>query len=278
MNALRKLSGSGSSSRSSGSAAPTQYVVTVSRAGGSFGLGLSDDNVVTTVAEKSSAAEASIQPNDRVVTVDGQPVGSRKLVSLLAENRNTEITLGIERGSSSVARKSSGSGATPRGLGLFSSRSKSNTQTDDVHRTGSFADMGERILTLRLARESDGDAMGLEVDQTNKVTAVMADTVAHKAGLQVGDVVTKARRRAKGGPQNATCPPPLYTQRLARPCRPPMPRAAGWQGPAGRVPHRHAGRELRSARPHADNPPRRANRRGDLAHAASALGGDMNMR
>ncbi len=221
MNALRKLSGSGSSSRSSGSAAPTQYVVTVSRAGGSFGLGLSDDNVVTTVAEKSSAAEASIQPNDRVVTVDGQPVGSRKLVSLLAENRNTEITLGIERGSSSVARKSSGSGATPRGLGLFSSRSKSNTQTDDVHRTGSFADMGERILTLRLARESDGDAMGLEVDQTNKVTAVMADTVAHKAGLQVGDVVTKARRRAKGGPQNATCPPPPLHP---TPC-PPMPPA-----------------------------------------------------
>ena len=54
--------------------------VAVSRAQGSLGLGLSDENVVTAVAPHSAAAAAKLRPFDKVVSIDGQPLGSRQVL------------------------------------------------------------------------------------------------------------------------------------------------------------------------------------------------------
>ena len=46
------------------------------------------------------------------------------------------------------------------------------------------------MVTLRLAREAN-EPWGLEVDETNTVSAVMSDSLAYRAGFIVGDIVTK---------------------------------------------------------------------------------------
>ena len=198
MKAIRRMSGS-----TSHRASVTSLTVTVSRAEGSFGLGLSDDNVVTDISEKSSAASTEIQAGDRVVSVDGQPVGSRKLVSMLAENASTSVTLGLER--SPLLDKSS-SGGAPRSLLPGRGRSASTAKASDpLDRTGSFVAAGEQVLTLRLAKETTEQELGLEVDQNNSVTAVMWETAAYKAGLQVGDIVTKLDGKDLGETKLINC-------------------------------------------------------------------------
>ena len=73
--------------------------VTVSRAGDTlFGLGMDNDNIVDAVAEGSSSAQAGLLVGDKVVSVNGQRLGARKLARWLAETHATLIKLGIERG------------------------------------------------------------------------------------------------------------------------------------------------------------------------------------
>ena len=127
----------------------------------------------------------------RVVGIGGQPVGARKLVSLLAENPGSEINLEIERRSSTERMGS----ITPR-IPFPSRRPVSGSGYDipsDAElscRSGSFAAAGETVMTMRLCRKVD-EPWGLEVDEANNVSAVMWDSLAYKAGFLVGDVVTK---------------------------------------------------------------------------------------
>ena len=154
MNTMRRLSSSSSKPKA------TRHTVTISRAEGSLGLGLSDDNCVTAITPDSSAASADVLVGDRIVGIGGQPAGSRKLVSLLAENAGSEIELDIER--ASAERKG---GSTPRfGSTLFGGTSRRSARSsnshdsgsdfapDEVisHRTGSFASAGETVRALRL--------------------------------------------------------------------------------------------------------------------------------
>ena len=151
MNALRKLSSTSSKPKG------TRHTVTISRSEGSLGLGLSDDNCVTSITPGSSAASVDVLLGDFVVGIGGKPVGSRKLVSVLAENAGSEIELEIERASA----ESKGS-STPRfGSSLFGGLSRRSTRADsgsDVasdevthqHRTGSFAQAGETVRALHL--------------------------------------------------------------------------------------------------------------------------------
>jgi len=200
MNALRKLSSTGSKPKGA------RHTVTISRSEGSLGLGLSDDNCVTSITPGSSAAATDVLVGDYVVGIGGKPVGSRKLVSVLAENAGSEIELEIERASAeSQGSSTPRGGSTPRfGSSLFGGMSRrstrsdshdsgSNAASDEVshqHRTGSFAHAGETVVTLRLAREAN-EPWGLEVDETNTVSAVMSDSLAYRAGFIVDDEVTK---------------------------------------------------------------------------------------
>ena len=93
-----KLGGSGEKKRAALSDGAEILTVVISRAGGfTFGLGLNNDNIVTKVTAESSAATAGVRFGDKVISVDGKEVGSRKLVSMLAENPNTELKLELER-------------------------------------------------------------------------------------------------------------------------------------------------------------------------------------
>ena len=47
------------------------------------------------------------------------------------------------------------------------------------------------MVTIRLARNSAATPLGIDFDNDNKVSAVSVDSVAHKAGLKVGDVITE---------------------------------------------------------------------------------------
>jgi hypothetical protein len=153
MNTLRRMS----SIKPKG----TRHTVTISRSEGSLGLGLSDDNCVTSITPGSSAAATDVLVGDYVVGIGGKPVGSRKLVSVLAENAGIEIVLEIERASAeSKGSSTPRGGSMPRfGSSLFggmsrrSTRSGSDAAPDEVtheHRTGSFAQAGETVRALRL--------------------------------------------------------------------------------------------------------------------------------
>jgi C-terminal processing protease CtpA/Prc len=187
MNTLRKLS------NSSKPKAP-RHTVSISRSEGSLGLGLDDDNCVTSITPGSSAAATDVLVGDYVVGIGGKPVGSRKLVSVLAENAGSEIELEIERGSAeSNGSSTPRGGSMPRfGSSLFGGMSRRSTQSgsDDANRAGSFAQAGETVVTLLLAREAN-EPWGLEVDETNSVSAVMSDSLAYRAGFIVDDEVTK---------------------------------------------------------------------------------------
>ena len=151
--------------------------VEVSRAGGSLGLGLNNDNIVTAVTKGSPSETAGIRRGDKVVAVGEKDVGSRKLVSLLAENASASVTLKLER---------------PRGTPR-SPRDSMHSPIEAVtslFKKGSYAAPGQDVRTFRLARIGD-KALGMELDQFHKVTAVRIDSVAAKAGVLVGDVVTK---------------------------------------------------------------------------------------
>lgn len=47
------------------------------------------------------------------------------------------------------------------------------------------------MLTLRLACSAAGEIIRLTVDDDNRVVLVELDSIAHRAGLIVGDIVTK---------------------------------------------------------------------------------------
>ena len=159
MNTLRKLS-------SSSKPKAPRHTVSISRSEGSLGLGLDDDNCVTSITPGSSAAATDVLVGDYVVGIGGKPIGSRKLVSVLAENAGSEIELEIERASAeSQGSSTPRGGSTPRfGSSLFGGMSRrstrsdshdsgSNAASDEVshqHRTGSFAQAGETVRALRL--------------------------------------------------------------------------------------------------------------------------------
>ena len=195
MNTLRRLS----VSKPKGA----RHTIVVSRAGGSIGLGLSDDNCVTSIAQGGSAASCDVMIGDRIVGVSGKRVSSRKVVSVLAENTGDDIELEIERRALTTERKASMSRLgstfiTPRAPSRFSisaltgshNQRFSRSESGVACRTGSFAASGETVITLRLVREAE-ESWGLEVDEMNTVTAVMSDSLASRAGFVVGDIVTK---------------------------------------------------------------------------------------
>ena len=111
---------------------PERLSLVVSRASGSIGISLTDANMVTDVAEGSAAAQAGMLARDVVIGVNGQPLGPRKVVSLLAETHDPSVTLEIERG-----------GPTPT-VEASSRQSYSGRAPDlgDSPRSGSFAAPG----------------------------------------------------------------------------------------------------------------------------------------
>ena len=137
----------------------TRHTVSISRSEGLLGLGLSDDNCVTSITPDSPAANADVLVGDYVVGFGGKPVG-RKLVSLLAENTASQIELEIERAYAESKGSSTPRGSSmPRfGSSLFAGMSRrrssgiiqnSDAAADEVtHSTGSFAHAGETVRAL----------------------------------------------------------------------------------------------------------------------------------
>lgn len=173
-----KLPGGGTRA-SAGDGVETVTVV-ISRAAGSLGIGLNDDNIVTKVTPKSSSETAGVKFGDKVISVDGKEVGKRKLVSMLAENPNTELTLELARQPVQPTPGQPGSSA-----------SGDSPKPKGIAKTGSYAAPGQMVFTFRLARDGD-TPLGVELSpEGTEVKSVLLDTVAAKVGLAVGDVVTK---------------------------------------------------------------------------------------
>ena len=58
-------------------------------------------------------------------------------------------------------------------------------------RRGSHREEGESVVTLELSRVETNELLGIEVSDDNRVIRVHANSVAYRAGLSVGDEVTK---------------------------------------------------------------------------------------
>ena len=58
------------------------------------------------------------------------------------------------------------------------------------------------MVSIRLARDSTTTSLGMDFDKRNTVTRVAIDGLAHKAGLQKGDVITKVDGKDVGESMN----------------------------------------------------------------------------
>jgi serine protease Do len=138
--------------------------------------------VVKDVYRRSPAANAGIRPGDRVVAVNGKPIGSYlqmlRKVALLAPGTETKLTLlrGTETREVSVK--------------LAARPAQETLQALDG--PGNVDEVG---LVLRDLSPEVAAQMGYEPYQGALVTGVVPRSPAEQAGLSAGDIVIEVNRR-----------------------------------------------------------------------------------
>jgi serine protease Do len=138
--------------------------------------------VVKDVYRKSPAANAGIRPGDRVVAVNGRPIGSYlqllRKVALLAPGTETKLTLQRGAESREVTVKLTARPA-PETLQAMAS-------------PGNLEELG---LVLRDLSPDVAPRMGFEPYVGALVTGVVPRSPAAQAGLAAGDLITEVNRR-----------------------------------------------------------------------------------
>jgi serine protease Do len=137
--------------------------------------------VVKDVYRRSPAANAGIRPGDRVVAVNGKPIGSYlqllRKVALLAPGTETKLTLLRGTETKEVAVK------------LAARPAQETLQALDS--PGNVDELG---LVLRDLSPDVASQMGYEPYAGALVTGVVPRSVAEQAGLTAGDLITEVNR------------------------------------------------------------------------------------
>jgi serine protease Do len=151
--------------------------------GEALGLPAREGAIVTDVTEDTPAAAAGLQPDDVIVSVDGQPIdSSRALTRTVALKRpGTELTLSLFRGGKKEEARAT-LGTRPDLEGVASRAPPDALEMPPDERVG----LGLADMDARLAR-----AQGLPRSGA-LVTDVEAGSVAERAGLAPGMVVVEA--------------------------------------------------------------------------------------
>jgi serine protease Do len=138
--------------------------------------------VVKDVYRRSPAANAGVRPGDRVVAVNGRPIGSyqqlMRKVALLAPGTETKLTLLRGSETKEVAVKLS-----------------ERPAQELVQALGSPGNLNDLGLMLRDLSQDVAARLGYEPYSGVLVTGVVPRSTAAEAGLSAGDLVTEVNRR-----------------------------------------------------------------------------------
>ena len=149
-----------------------------------FGLTINAGNVITSVIPGSPAHRAGLTACDVVSNVDGADARGRRVLEMVPAGARV-IVLTLERPAEPQRR------AMEQELGI--------SKLKPLKRSGAAEEANVQTdFTVVLSREVNG-VWGLRTDDANALTEVTVDTAAQKAGLQVGDVVTKIGSKLVAG-------------------------------------------------------------------------------
>ena len=157
LSGIRRLSKSGSKK----DATDERLTFSITRADGTFGVGLSDSNYITSIEEGTPAASTGLMPGDLIVAVNGEDLAvdggvARKVTNVMAKSPDLDtIKLTVERRPPPTQRKGSLTDRMPK-LSLSGRASGaeviSESSDPDIQRTLSTMMPGETMVSIRLTR------------------------------------------------------------------------------------------------------------------------------
>ena len=156
LSGIRRLSKSGSKK----DATDERLTFSITRADGTFGVGLSDSNYITSIEEGTPAASTGLMPGDLIVAVNGEELlidgVARKVTNVMAKSPDLDtIKLTVERRPPPTQRKGSLTDRMPK-LSLSGRASGaeviSESSDPDIQRTLSTMMPGETMVSIRLTR------------------------------------------------------------------------------------------------------------------------------
>ena len=154
LSGIRRLSKSGSKKDATDGGERLTFSIT--RADGTFGVGLSDSNYITSIEEGTPAASTGLMPGDLIVAVNGEDLDGRKVTNVMAKSPDLDtIKLTVERRPPPTQRKGSLTDRMPK-LSLSGRASGaeviSESSDPDIQRTLSTMMPGETMVSIRLTR------------------------------------------------------------------------------------------------------------------------------
>jgi len=158
LSGIRRLSKSGSKKDATDGGERLTFSIT--RADGTFGVGLSDSNYITSIEEGTPAASTGLMPGDLIVAVNGEDLAvdgvARKVTNVMAKSPDLDtIKLTVERRPPPTQRKGSLTDRMPK-LSLSGRASGaeviSESSDPDIQRTLSTMMPGETMVSIRLTR------------------------------------------------------------------------------------------------------------------------------
>ena len=158
LSGIRRLSKSGSKKDATSDGERLTFSIT--RADGTFGVGLSDSNYITSIEEGTPAASTGLMPGDLIVAVNGEDLTvdgvARKVTNVMAKSPDLDtIKLTVERRPPPTQRKGSLTDRMPK-LSLSGRASGaeviSESSDPDIQRTLSTMMPGETMVSIRLTR------------------------------------------------------------------------------------------------------------------------------
>ena len=155
LSGIRRLSKSGSK-KDATDGGGERLTFSITRADGTFGVGLSDSNYITSIEEGTPAASTGLMPGDLIVAVNGEDLDGRKVTNVMAKSPDLEtIKLTVERRPPPTQRKGSLTDRMPK-LSLSGRASGaeviSESSDPDIQRTLSTMMPGETMVSIRLTR------------------------------------------------------------------------------------------------------------------------------
>ena len=153
LSGIRRLSKSGSKKDATDG---ERLTFSITRADGTFGVGLSDSNYITSIEEGTPAASTGLMPGDLIVAVNGEDLDGRKVTNVMAKSPDLDtIKLTVERRPPPTQRKGSLTDRMPK-LSLSGRASGaeviSESSDPDIQRTLSTMMPGETMVSIRLTR------------------------------------------------------------------------------------------------------------------------------
>ena len=159
LSGIRRLSKSGSKKDATDGGERLTFSIT--RADGTFGVGLSDSNYITSIEDGTPAASTGLMPGDLIVAVNGEDLAvdggvARKVTNVMAKSPDLDtIKLTVERRPPPTQRKGSLTDRMPK-LSLSGRASGaeviSESSDPDIQRTLSTMMPGETMVSIRLTR------------------------------------------------------------------------------------------------------------------------------